>query len=378
MFTNDLLAPRPGAPAKHTIVALGSSSVQKGAAFVDKVWEGTPGQPRPQVYSNYQGVYDNPEVDIVYIGTPHSLHKRNCLDAIKAGKNVLCEKPFTINEKEAQEVIAAAREKGVFVMEGMIISSDARGLNIVSHDDTDMRLAVWTRFFPLFKALHEEIIEKKSIGEVQRFFMDFGNNMALDTLPSDSRLKDPALGAGALLDIGVYTLTYASIIMGEWKVGKQHPQLKKVTSSMTIVDGIDETNVVVLDYPLSRGTGFEGGKTAICTSTFRYRSADDFARIEGSHGTIVIFGPAASVPSGFRIVEGPQPRFGEADSRSVRIFNVEKPEGTMGFFWEADAVADDIASCRAENAILPLDETLRIMRLMDSIRREGGLVYPQD
>ena len=243
---------------------------------------------------------------------------------------------------------------------------------------TDFRLAVWTRFSPLFNALHEEVIEKESIGEVQRFFMGFGNKMPLDTLPSDSRLKDPALGAGALLDIGIYTLTYASIIMGDWKVGKQHPQPKKVTSSLTIVNGIDESNVVVLDYPSGRSARDDGGKTAICTSTFRYRSEEDFARIEGSNGSIVIFGVAASVPSGFRIVEGPQPGFGDADSRSVRVFNVEKPEGTLGFFWEADAVADDIANCRTENATMPLDETLRIMRLMDSIRREGGLVYPQD
>ena len=184
---------------------------------------------------------------------------------------------------------------------------------------TNTRLAVWTRFFPLFKALHEHIIEKESIGEVQRFFIDFGNRMPLNTLPSDSRLKDPALGAGALLDIGVYTLTYASIIMGDWKVGKQYPQPKKVTSSLTIVNGIDESNVVVLDYPSGRSAVGDGGKTAICTSTFRYRSVEDFVRIEGSNGNIVIFGVAASVPSGFRIVERPQPGFGEADSRSVRV-----------------------------------------------------------
>ena len=128
MFTKDLLVPRSEATAKHSMVALGSSCIQKGTAVVDKVWESTPEQPRPQVYADYQGVYDDPEVDIVYIGTPHSLHKRNWLNAIAASKHVLCEKPCTINEKEAQEVINAAREKGVFVMEGISISLNARDL----------------------------------------------------------------------------------------------------------------------------------------------------------------------------------------------------------------------------------------------------------
>ncbi|KAF4975190.1 hypothetical protein FZEAL_7998 [Fusarium zealandicum] len=349
MFTQDLLAARPDAPAKHSIVALGSSSLEKGNAFVEKVWAKTPEQPRPQVYADYQGVYNDPNVDVVYVGTPHSLHKKNCLDAIAAGKHVLCEKPFTINEKEAQEVIDAAKQKGVYIME-----------------------AVWTRFFPLFTALREELLVKKSIGEVQRFFIDFGNKMPLDTLPANSRLKDPALGAGALLDIGVYTLTYASIIMGEWKLGKQHPEPSRVTSSLDIVAGIDEANSIVLDYPSTNG---DAKKTAICTSTFRYKGAKEFARIEGTSGTIVLFGLGVSIPGGFRVIEGST---WDADEKSERVFNIEKPEGTLGFFWEADAVADDIANGRTENAVIPLDETLRMMRMMDSIRREGGLKYPQD
>ncbi|VUC35729.1 unnamed protein product [Clonostachys rosea] len=351
MFTTDLLAPRPDAPARHTIAALGSSSLEKGNAFVDKVWAKTPEQPRPQVYADYQGVYNDPNVDVVYVGTPHSLHKQNCLDAIAAGKHVLCEKPFTINEREAQEVVDAARRKGVFVME-----------------------AVWTRFFPLFKALHQEIHAKKSIGDVQRFFIDFGNKMPLDELPANSRLKDPALGAGALLDIGVYTLTYASIIMGDWKVGKEHPKIERVTSSLDIVNGIDEANVVVLDYASASG----GKKTAVCSSTFRFRGAEEFARIEGTAGSIVLFGLGVSVPGGFRVIEGSRPQMGDADARVERVFNIEKPEGTLGFFWEADAVAEDISNDRTENATMPLDETLRMMKLMDGIRRAGGLSYPQD
>ncbi|RGP78848.1 hypothetical protein FLONG3_3047 [Fusarium longipes] len=350
MFLTDLLVTRPDARAKHTITAIGSSSLEKGNAFVEKLWKKAPEKPRPQVYPDYQGVYDDPNVDVVYVGTPHSLHKKNCLDAIAAGKHVLCEKPFTINAKETREIMDAAKQKGVFVME-----------------------AAWVRFTPLFKALHEEIMVKKSIGEVQRFSVDFGNYFDLSTLPDEHRLKDPALGAGALLDIGFYTLTFASIILGDWKVGKEHPKPKKVLSSLDIANGIDEANVVVLEYPSATGV-----KTGVCTSSFRYRGPDEFGRIEGSEGSITLFGPAVSVPGGFRVTVGPRPGPPEPDNRETRIFNVERYEGTLGFYWEADAVAEDIAQGRTENEIIPLDETLRMMELMDEIRAANGFRYPQD
>lgn len=214
---------------------------------------------------------------------------------------------------------------------------------------------------------------KKSIGEVQRFSVDFGNYFDLSALPDEHRLKDPALGAGALLDIGFYTLTFASIILGDWKVGKEHPKPKKVLSSLDIANGIDEANVVVLEYPSTTGV-----KTGVCTSSFRYRGPDEFGRIEGSNGSITLFGPAVSVPGGFRVTVGLRPGPPEPDNRETRVFNVERYEGTLGFYWEADAVAEDIAKGRTENAIIPLDETLRMMELMDEIRAANGFKYPQD
>lgn len=217
---------------------------------------------------------------------------------------------------------------------------------------------------------------KKTIGDVHRMFVDFGNQMPLDTLPSNHRLRDPKLGAGALLDIGIYTLTYASIILGDWKLGSQHPE-PTVTSSLDIYEGMDMSNVVVLDYPSKDASGHETKKTAVCTSTFSCKSPDDFARIDGSLGSIFIFGPAASLPSGFRIVphsKSPD----EGGSETEKVFHVQKPKDTLGFFREADAVARDIAAGRTENAVVPLAESIRMMQLMDKIRRDAGLVYPQD
>lgn len=113
-FASDLCLDRPDAKAKHVVQAIGSSSTAKGEAFVSKH---CPSQ-GPTIYDSYSGVYQDPDVDIVYIGTPHVMHCQNALDAIAAGKNVLCEKPMALNARDAQRMIDAAREKGVFLMEG--------------------------------------------------------------------------------------------------------------------------------------------------------------------------------------------------------------------------------------------------------------------
>jgi predicted dehydrogenase len=147
-FVKDLILQRPDAKAQHIILAIGSSSQSKGEAFVKDHLPILSSLPR--VYEGHETVYTDPEVDIVYIGTPDSFHRQNCLDAIKRGKHVLCEKAFTLNAKEAEEVFEAAREMGVFVMEGM-----------------------WTRFFPLTTDLqhliHEEWGDWRSEKSVCRF-----------------------------------------------------------------------------------------------------------------------------------------------------------------------------------------------------------------
>lgn len=117
MFVTDLIAPRLDAPADHFITAVGSSSISKANAFIDKVFGGS-GKERPRAYACYEDVYHDPSVDIVYVGTPHVFHRQNCLDAIAAGKHILCEKPFAMNEREALQIVGAAKERGVFAMEG--------------------------------------------------------------------------------------------------------------------------------------------------------------------------------------------------------------------------------------------------------------------
>jgi predicted dehydrogenase len=344
-FVQDLVLSRRDAKAKHIIQAIGSSSLEKGKDFVKKYIPNT----SPTVYGSYEEVYADPNVDIVYIGTPHAFHRANCLDAIRAAKHILCEKAFTITAKEAREVLAAAKEKGVFIMEAM-----------------------WTRFYPLMQTLQKLLHEEKVIGEVQRVFCDFGLDMDIASLGPESRLKNPALGAGTLLDIGVYSLTWGFISLDSG-IGEK-AEKPKIVATQTLSDSIDIASSILLLYP--------SGKQGIITSTSLAKTPDVFCRIEGSEGVVSVEGPAASAPSSIVVcpkVNGSSK--GEVsesftDGPKMKKYQFEKPG--RGFFWEADAVALDIAAGKIENDVMPWAETIRVMEIMDEIRRQGGARFPQD
>ncbi|KAL2754756.1 hypothetical protein ACRALDRAFT_2028037 [Sodiomyces alcalophilus JCM 7366] len=335
-FVADLSLDRSDAQANHIIQAIGSSSVEKGKAFVA---EHLPGK-SPTVYGSYEELFADPQVDIIYVGTPHSFHKQNCLDAIRHGKNVLCEKAFALTADEAREVLDAAKQKGVFIMEAM-----------------------WTRFFPIVRALQQKLHEEKVIGTVHRTFCDFSFDMKIPTLGPESRLKNPALGAGTLLDIGIYSLTWA--ILGlEAPLGpapaRSDPEKKpKVVAAQSLDDGVDVATTIVLLY--------DDGRQGIATAHATVKSQRDFARIEGSEGTVIVEGDAAAVPSSFIVKkhDGEEKRY-------------DFPRPGRGFYWEADAVALDIAAGRTENAIMPWAETIRVMEIMDETRRQGGARFPVD
>ncbi|PVH84861.1 NAD(P)-binding protein [Cadophora sp. DSE1049] len=332
-FVKDLVLSRPSAPVEHLITALGTSSEVKGSGFVNSIF--TSNQSRPTIYTDYKSVYADSNVDVVYIGTPHVFHKESCLAAIAAGKHVLCEKPMAINEREVNEMIAAAKEKGVFLME-----------------------AVWTRFFPLVLELQRLLHKEKVIGDISRMFCDFGLDINVASLPSTHRLRNLELGGGALLDLGVYPLMFSSVVLDE-HVGFRASD-PEVTSSLLVVDGVDYDDVIVLKYP-------ENGRMAVLTASMRGKSGENFLRIEGTGGTIVVSGPAASVPKMITI---------SAKGEEEKVLDFEH-EG-MGFYFEADAVAADILAGRKEDGIMPLAESVRIIRIMDEVRKVGGVVYSQD
>ncbi|KAL3478322.1 NAD(P)-binding protein [Aspergillus californicus] len=334
-FVSDLVLERPGASTRHVVQAIGSSSLAKAASFVAKNCPSS----SPRLCGNYKEVYSDESVDIVYIGTPHTLHFENVLAAINAGKNVLCEKPLTINASQTRVLIQESRRMGVLLVE-----------------------AVWTRFFPIVTEIQSLLHVQKAIGDISRVFVDFGLDMPLSKSLPTSRCADPSLGAGALLDIGIYTLTWAAIILGgeaQATSPEKHPE-PEVLSSMSFSNGADEMTSIIMNYR-------DLHAQVICTASYLFRSGDEFCRIEGSDGSISVGGVAGSKPE-FLVIR----KKGEADEK--RIF---KTLG-RGFCYEQDSVGGDVLAGRKESSVIPLQETERMMALMDSIRSANGLRYIQD
>ncbi|KAH9208477.1 hypothetical protein DL95DRAFT_479964 [Leptodontidium sp. 2 PMI_412] len=356
-FVTDLTLPRPFPTAIHKISAIGSSSLSKARDFASKCIPFT--CESPTCYGSYDEVYNSPAVDIIYIATPHAFHLQNCLSAIAAGKHVLCEKPLALNAKQARQIIAAARFKGVFVMEGM-----------------------WTRFFPLVRTLQKLLHEEKRIGDVRRVFCDFGLDMPLSSLPETSRLKDVSLGAGSLLDIGIYSLTWGlmaleppldyghhnQIVNGRKFVEEEGERKKppQVYSAQTLEHNVDVASSMILFYP-------ESGRQGILTSSLMHKTDDKFFRIEGTMGTVLVSGDTASMPSAITI------RMKAAGAgKDLGDKKADETNGGKGFYYEADAVAVDISNGRLESEIMPLGESLRVLEIMDQVRKGGGAKFPQD
>lgn len=179
------------------------------------------------------------------------------------------------------------------------------------------------------------------------------------SLPATSRVKNLQLGGGALLDLGIYPLAISNVIL-DGKVGEK-ALCPEVVSSMTVIDKVDNSVVIVVNYPSKECLG-------ILSASFETKSEEEFCRIEGSEGVITLHGPMAAKPEVIKIR-----RYGE-DDEDVRVF---KHPGN-GFYFEANAVAMDILDGKTENCTMPLSETSRVTRMMDDIRKSGGIVYPQD
>ncbi|KJK61412.1 MviM [Aspergillus parasiticus SU-1] len=334
-FVEDLVMPQETPKVNHIIQAIGSSALEKGQKFAAKYCP----QSTPTIYASYEEVYNDPNVDVVYIGTPHSFHKRDCLDAIRAGKPILCEKAFTLNAAEAREVFAAAAEKNVYVHEAM-----------------------WLRHRPLVHELRRLLYEEKVIGDVFRTIVDFALDVDIPSLPPTSRYKDPALGAGSLLDLGVYALTWAMLTLDPKSPGAS--ELPQVLATQTHLHGVEVTTGVLLRYLSS------GRQGIVSSTTMMPVDPVHIARIQGTKGYIDVEGPAASMPLSFTVYEK------NAAEKGGKKFDF--PRIGRGYIYEADNTALDVLAGRKQNEHMPWSETLRVMEIMDEIRRQGGTRYPVD
>jgi predicted dehydrogenase len=219
---------------------------------------------------------------------------------------------------------------------------------------------VWTRFFPLTRKVQDLIHTEKIIGKVARVWCDFSIKFPLDKIPSTSRMKDPSLGAGASLDVGIYSLMWGMLLL-EPALAPAAPKAKVVADGV-LRDGFDISTTTLLTFEGNEGQG-------ILTCSLMARTGPVFATIEGEKGNISISGASAGTPEKIVVkLDGEE---------EEKVFGGEKKLG-FGFYWEADSVALDIAAGRTESSTMPLVETLRSMKLLDEVRRQIGLKYPQD
>lgn len=294
------------------VTAVGSRTEEGAARFADR-WA------VPRRHADYRSLAQDPEVDVVYVATPHPAHHPNTLMCLEAGKHVLCEKPLAMNALQVAEMIAAAKDNDRFLME-----------------------ALWTRYLPASRKVHS-LVAQGAIGELRSLSADFGISVPYDP---EHRLFSPELGGGALLDLGVYPLAFASHFLGELTVLGASRRL----APNQMVDS--QTTVLV--------QGEHGVPGMLSCST--QAAMPNRAVLVGTRGWIQIerfWCPTDVVLHR----EGHEP---ESFSLPLRV---------NGYEYEAEEVTARVLAGERESPDMPWDESLRIARLLDLVRDMGGLVY---
>lgn len=273
-----------------------------------------------KAYGSYEEMLNDPEVELVYIAVPHRFHKEYTIMSLKHGKHVLCEKPLAMNAEEAEEMIACAREKGLFLME-----------------------AVWTRFLPVMRKFME-LKEAGEFGRIMHITADFGYDAYHNSFDPNNRIFNPELGGGALLDLGTYVIYIGAMMLGDEVISRQ-------CSAVFASTGVDRRTLLQFEYPGNATAQFMLAVDAETPSDMLVYTEKAIVKIP------MFWGGSELIINGEPV-----------------IFEKEHE----GHHHEFNYIADDIRAGRRESEIMPLDESLRLIRLMDSIRKDIGLHYPTD
>lgn len=272
-----------------------------------------------KAYGSYEEMLSDKEVDLVYVATPHSHHYEHVKLCLNYGKHVLCEKAFAINAKQAEEMFALAKERGLLLTE-----------------------AIWTRYMPMRKTL-DEVIASGIIGDISMLTANLGY-----VISHKPRLVDPALAGGALLDVGIYPINFALMALGN--------DIESITSTAVLTDkGVDAQNSITLVY--------RDGKMAVLNSSMLSLS-DRLGVINGSKGFIVV----ENINNCEKI------RVYDLNRKELTCY--EAPKQISGYEYEVRACIRAINEGKLECEEMPQAETISVMKLMDGLRKEWGVIYP--
>ena len=263
----------------------------------------------------------DPKVELVYIATPHSHHYEHMMMCIENGKPVVCEKAFTLNAEQARKVKAAANEKGVYVAE-----------------------AIWPRYMPSRKMIND-VIASGVIGKVNTLTANLSYK-----IDDKERIVTPELAGGALLDIGVYGINFAIMHFG-WDV-------ERMESSVKMTDaGVDAMETITIFY--------KDGRMAVLTHSI-YARSDRKGIIHGEKGYIVV--ENINNPGSISVF----------DDNDQLLAHYDVPEQINGYEYEFIEAVECISAGKVESDSMPLEDSIFMMEVMDSLRNSWGLVYPQE
>ncbi|MFC5513045.1 Gfo/Idh/MocA family protein [Massilia jejuensis] len=300
----------PGA----VLAGVASRSLEKADEFATEFRAGA-------AYGSYEALAAADGIDLVYIATPHPQHAANARLALGAGKGVLCEKPFTMNRREAEEVVALARAHNLFLMEAM-----------------------WTRFMPALGEV-KRLIALGEIGSVHQVVADFGFTAHFGP---EHRVYNPALGGGALLDLGIYPLSIAASLLGPVAAVRAQAEMGPT--------GVDVQTGFILTH--------EHGGMSVCSCSFQARTPGELT-VSGSRGHIrmnTMFHRARSITV----------------ARDDGSRTIETPYLGNGYVHEVIEAQRCWRAGLIESPVMPHAETLALMEVMDEVRRQIGLVYEAD
>lgn len=274
-----------------------------------------------QAYGSYEEMVKDPQVELVYIATPHSHHYEHIKLCLEHGKHVLCEKSFTVNEKQAREVLAMAKERNLLLTE-----------------------AIWTRYMPMRKTL-DQVIASGAIGVPQMVTANLGYLISWK-----ERIQRPELAGGALMDVGIYPLNFASMVLGD--------EIESITGTAVMMDtGVDAQNSITLVY--------RDGRMAVLNSS-AVGLSDRRGVIYGTKGFIEV--ENINNCEGFKVY----------DETRKRTASYDRPKQISGYEYEVEACIRAIEAGELECPEMPHEETLRMMNWMDQLREQWGMKFPME
>ncbi len=295
-----------------TITAVASRAAERAEAFGERFAV-------PTRYGDYDSLAANPDVDAVYVATPHSRHEEDTLSLLRAGKHVLCEKPLALNARQARRMAEEARSRGLFLME-----------------------AIWSRFLPAYRSL-VEVIGEGRIGDPLLVEADFGFRRPVE--PAHRHFARE-LGGGALLDLGIYPVQLCSLVLG--------PIERVVADGVVGETGVDEVVAAVLHHP--------AGRLGVAKAALRVGMTCT-ARIAGTEGVIDL--PAMMHCPNSLTVAGP-----------AGVEHIDASYEGNGLRFEIEEVHRCLSDGQTESRVIPLDESIALATTLDAIRTQIGVVYP--